>query len=179
MEVMDLYTFFELLCNMDLQAIETLFTEYYIINPRYKGFWEELRATRFECSRLNERLWGEQLLARLEINRRRFLSQEGLTPGMEKTIGYTPKGVYHTVRQEEMARKYFQKEPYDKVLRSSNCEFLCQIKRGKFNEAEAKELLEEYEQKARALISNSSFAPINTKSEYKVYKLFKELLERR
>lgn len=166
---LDLYSF--QLRNMNLSALETFFTNYYL-SSSFEKQWEKLRLLREDCARLNEELWLKNFLLEVEISKQRFLKQISFDADVIKELGFTPKGVYHVVRYEEMLTKYIQKKPYEEVLVSDNSTFLKEIKRGKYSQSDCKVILEEYYKRIQEKATKANLKFIDYSTNYKIYQEF-------
>ena len=169
-ELIDSKDFFLNLRRMDIQALEGLFTEYQIINPKYAELWEQIKLHEEEFAHLDEHMWVAQMKGQLALNKERFLLQETMDPLVE-TIGYAPKGAYHMVRQVEGIKKYCDGRAYSEVLQTEQREFLLKIKRGGLTQADCLELLQEKEQEGMALLNNYVPKQKKLSQEYKLFKL--------
>lgn len=169
-ELIDSKDFFLNLRRMDIQALEILFTEYKIINPKYKKLWEQLECHKEIFAHLNEALWVVQMRGQLMLNKERFILQETADPLATK-IGYAPKGAYHMARQVESIEKYCEGLSYSEVLHTEQRELLLNIKRGGFTQSECLSLLQQYEQKGLFLLDSYVPKKVSLLQEYELFKL--------
>ena len=164
--------------NMNISILETLFTNFNIVDELYCEDWKELKNIRQECARINELLWVKNLLLNKEISKQRFLNQFSFDDTIIQKLGYTPKGVYHVVRNSQMLDKYIAKKPYEEVLVADDKDFLTKIKRGYYTQEECKQILEEYDIRIEEKIKNFQHNLPDYKTNYRVNLLINNLIKK-
>ena len=98
-------------CNF----VEILFTDYFIINPAYAVWWNQLIAIRESIAYYDPY--------------KAIKAAGGMATRLDRT---TPKGKAETLRIEEFISRYTTGEPYYKVLKSLKANYLKSIKTGEF-----------------------------------------------
>ncbi len=105
-------------------ALEPLFTEFYILNPVFKGVWYDIWSQRESFARLNtcKALDTMRHMANKEYHH------------MEKN-GFDHKKLATMFRIEKMMYDYEIGCKYEDVLKTDQAEFLLKVKRGKVVES--------------------------------------------
>lgn len=98
-------------CNF----VEILFTDYFIINPTYAVWWNQLVAIRESIAYYDPY--------------KAIKAAGGMATSLDRT---TPKGKAETLRIEEFISRYITGELYCKVLKSQKANYLKTIKTGEF-----------------------------------------------
>lgn len=111
-------------------TIETLFTEYFVINPIYQKIWESLQDIRQDIVYLNKERFCHAIKGMYFGTYKTCFSQN---PSSEKgkeyfeKFGYNPKSLSHMVRLSFLIRDYMLADPipFEQVLRVSEDEADC------------------------------------------------------
>jgi predicted nucleotidyltransferase len=138
--IMDINTLRNMFIKQNINFIEILFTEYFILNPRYKELWNVYF--------INNR----ELIAHYDKHKA-FTSIIGQTLhliDLENEDKFTDKDLYNAYRLNYFLQDYIADKPYSTCIRpeESAINFLKKIKAGKYfanrehMEASAKELYE-------------------------------------
>lgn len=145
-DVKDVRAMFEVIEKSNVQYIELLYTDFKIINPKYKGIIKEIFDNRDEI---------------LNIDRNKFLSS---IVGMSKNklaalkhpyptiidkiekFGYDPKQLHHIIRLNDLIKKVVAGKPYKECLIPDNIDYLIDIKKGIIPLEEAEKMAKEYDE---------------------------------
>lgn len=136
-DVKDIRIMFEMYKKQNVNYIETLFTEFKIINPKYKNIIKPL----FENNELIAHINYNQALkcmAGMSMEKLKALQHPYPTiVDKIKKFGYDPKQLHHILRMNDFISKYVKGIPYKECLIPNNKEYLIKIKKGILNEDEA------------------------------------------
>ena len=136
----DIRLYFQTLRKQNLNFLEILFTDYFIINPMFAEEWGSLLDHREEIVRMNpcyaiKAMNGvahekyRKLFIRTEINAARF-----------DQYNYDPKQLFHLFRIKDFIDNYINGHPFKKCMKPSNPEFYINIKHGYYTDFEAEEV---------------------------------------
>lgn len=145
-DVKDVRHFFKILKKCNIQFAEILFTEYSIINQRYKDLWDALVEKREEIARYNE----YALISAIQgMAMEKYHSLEHPYPSIVDKIekyGYDPKQLHHLFRLYLVLLKYIKGASFKEclILPESERKELIEIKRGKYALYAAREMANEY-----------------------------------
>lgn len=116
----DVRLYMETFRKQNLNFLEILFTDYYIINPMYKEQWERLVAAREQIARMNP---FRAVKSMKGIAMEKYHAMEHRYPAKTAIIdayGYDGKQVSHLIRVYDYLRRYITGESYKKCLIPSN-----------------------------------------------------------
>lgn len=140
-DVKDVRAMFETYKKQNVNFIETLFTEFKIINPKYKDIVQPLFDNAEEIAHLNI---NQAIRCMAGMSKEKLKALKHPYPAIINKInkyGYDPKQLHHILRMNDFIKKYaILKRPYRKCLIPDNKEYLIQIKKGILSEVEATEL---------------------------------------
>lgn len=139
-DVKDVRPMFENYKKQNINFVETLFTKYMIINPKYKDLVELLLANREEIAHLN---YNQALkcMSGMSMEKLKALKHPySATKDKIEKYGYDPKQLNHILRINDFIKKYIQNKPYSECLIPDNKEWLIQVKKGILPELEAETL---------------------------------------
>ena len=139
-DVKDVRPMFENYKKQNINFVETLFTKYMIINPKYKDLVELLLANREEIAHLN---YNQALKCMSGMSMEKLKALKHPYPATKDKIekyGYDPKQLNHILRINDFIKKYIQNKPYSECLIPDNKEWLIQVKKGILPELEAETL---------------------------------------
>lgn len=139
-------------------VIETLFTEYFVINPMYQEVWEQLILIREEIARIDIKATCHASKG-LYLNKQKYCFRETAdTQELFAEFGYNPKALMGMLRAAMFLTKYISKEnfPMTEVLRVDEYrDYLLEVKSGKkYCLEEAKVLSEHYEKIVNQMVEN-------------------------
>ena len=115
----DVRLYMETFRKQNLNFLEILFTDFYIINPMYKEEWDRLVAAREFIARMNVHRAVKSMKG---IAMEKFHAMEHRYPAKIDIIeryGYDGKQVSHLIRVYDYLRRYIAGESYEDCLRPS------------------------------------------------------------
>ena len=120
----DIREFFRQILKQNPNSLETLFTEYFVINPPFKGVWYYIWSHREDFARINPHKAVDTMrhMANKEYHQ------------MEKN-GFDHKKLATMFRLEKGIQDYIIHCRYEYVLKSDQGEFFLSVKRGNFVES--------------------------------------------
>jgi predicted nucleotidyltransferase len=138
----DVRLYIETFRKQNLNFLEILFTDYYIINPLYKKEWMRLVEKREEIARMNE---FRAVKSMKGIAMEKYHAMEKPYPsklGIIAEYGYDGKQVSHLIRVNDYLKRYIAGEKYKNCLLPSpeKCQKIIDYKMlNVFSLAEARE----------------------------------------
>lgn len=100
----------------NINFIEILFTPYYILNPRYEYFWEQLIAKREMIARSNP-LASFKAMRGVALEKYHALSHPYPSKAdILKIYGYDPKQLHHLVRIDRFMEAFMDDNTYEDCL---------------------------------------------------------------
>lgn len=105
--------------KQNLNFLEILFTDYYILNPLYESQWNRLIAAREQIAHMNP---SRAVKSMKGIALEKYHAMEHRYPAkvhLIETYGYDGKQVSHLIRVEDYLRRYINGESYLACLRPS------------------------------------------------------------
>lgn len=150
----DVREYIQLFRKQNMNFLEILFTDYYIINGHYEEQWNRLIKYREEIARMNpvrnvKSMYGVAAQKYHALEHPYESKKEIL-----KNYGYDPKQLHHLLRIEDFMKRYIEGEPYEKCLKPIEREWLINIKKGYYNLDEAR------------VLANRSMRNIDSMKEY-------------
>lgn len=130
-EVKDIRIMKEMFLKQNVSYLELLYTNYFVVNYKYKDYVKELQDMRDEISSINK----NQLLKAIKgMSMNKFIALEHPYPTIIdkiKKYGYDPKQLHHIVRLHEFVCRYLiDKESFGNCYKSKMKEDLIDIKKG-------------------------------------------------
>lgn len=181
-DIKDIRVMFEMFRKQNNAYIEILFTDFYIINPKYEKLVRELLDKAEDIARMHP---CQALRCLAGTSAEKFRALEHPYPNTLAKIekfGYDPKQLHHIMRINDFMLKFIDKKPYKECLIPNHAGYLMQVKKGLFSLKEARRLAEEYDQKNKQLKDQNVEVPeyvdeetINFLNELKV-KFIKQFL---
>ena len=129
----DVRLYMETFRKQNLNFLEILFTDFYIINPMYIEQWMRLVQKREEIARMNP---FRAVKSMKGIAMEKYHAMEHEYPTKVDVLaewGYDPKQLNHLLRVEEYLGRYIAGESYVSCLRPHCPEYLISVKRGRYN----------------------------------------------
>lgn len=114
--------------KQNLNFLEILFTEYYVLNERYRYEWMRLVEHREEIAHYD---YLRAVTSMRGIAMNKFVALKKDLPSTHDDIqkyGYCLKQLHHLVRIDEYLERYLQGESYEKCLRPHDPEYLISLK---------------------------------------------------
>ncbi|MEY8366999.1 DUF3848 domain-containing protein [Anaerovoracaceae bacterium 41-7] len=131
-DLKDLRLYVNCFKKQNVNFVEILFTDYFVINPRYEKCLKQLFDRREEVARYNIRA-ALSCMVGMAYEKQKAMCHPyaGLKDKIGK-YGYDGKQLSHVMRLGEMMEKYIAGEPYGKCLTSDCGKILTEIKRNKY-----------------------------------------------
>jgi hypothetical protein len=129
-DVKDVREYFKLFRKQNINFVEILFTDYYLVNPKYMDLWLELRRYREDIVRGNE-YQALKCMKGMASEKYHALAHE--YPSRMEWIdkyGYDPKQLSHLCRLKIFVEKYLSNASYKDCLTPSpqECQQLIELK---------------------------------------------------
>ena len=107
--------------KQNINFLEILFTDYYIINPKYETIWNDMRKYAEKIARLNE-FAAVQCINGVFMNKYKklFHAVPSNTEAIEK-YGYDGKALADCVRLYQVVTHYIQHSSYAECLKLDDC----------------------------------------------------------
>ena len=129
----DVRLYMETFRKQNLNFLEILFTDFYIINPMYAEQWNRLVQCREQIARMNP---FRAVKSMKGIAMEKYHAMEHEYPSKVDVLaewGYDPKQLHHLLRVEEYLSRYIDGDSYVSCLRPHCPEYLVSVKRGRYN----------------------------------------------
>jgi len=140
-DVKDVRVMFDTYKKQNINYIETLFTEFKIINGKYKDIVQLLFDNAEEIAHINV---NQAIRCMAGMSKEKLKALKHPYPTIVDKIekyGYDPKQLHHILRMNDFIKKYaILKKPFKECLIPDDREFLIEIKKGKMHEEKATEL---------------------------------------
>lgn len=136
----DIRLYMETFRKQNLNFLEILFTDYFIMNPDYASQWMRLVERREEIARMN--VW-RAVKSMKGVAMEKYFAMEHEYPSKVDILakfGYDPKQLHHLLRVEEYLDRYINGEPYKDCLKPTDPGYLIDIKIGVMGLEEAREV---------------------------------------
>lgn len=132
-DIKDIRLMFKQYRKQNINFVETLFSKYVIVNPKYKRYWDILQTFReliahYDMEQSMKTMCG-MCSEKYHALTHRYPSREYW---LDK-YGYDPKQLSHLMRVYEFMKNYAQGSTYEKCLIPENTEYLRKVKRGEAN----------------------------------------------
>ena len=129
-DVKDIRVMFETYKKQNVNFIETIFTEFKIVNPKYKDLVQPLFDNNEEIAHIN---YNQALRCMAGMSMEKLKALQHPYPTIIDKIekyGYDPKQLHHILRMNDFIKKYAAGIPYKECLIADNKEYLIEIKKG-------------------------------------------------
>lgn len=139
-DVKDIRVMFDTYKKQNVNFIETLFSKFKIINPKYEELVQPLFENKEEIAHINI---NQALRCMAGMSMEKLKAMEHPYPTIIDKIekyGYDPKQLHHIFRMNDFIRKYANGKSYEECLIPDNKELLINIKKGCYSLEEAREL---------------------------------------
>lgn len=129
LDVKDLRLYVDTLKKQNMNFVEMLFTDYYVVNSLFEDDWMKLVNRREEVARYDRK---RTMLSMCGIAKNKMTALErGNTVGFREDLGYDPKQFYQLDRILEFLERYDKdNESYADMMRSARREELLSWKSG-------------------------------------------------
>lgn len=134
----DIRVMLETFRKSNLNFLEILYTEYYIINPMYKSEWNKLIQARDSIVNMN---LPSLIKSMKGIASEKFHALEHRYPSRIEWLdkfGYDPKQLHHLFRIREFMYRWINGESFKHCLVSTEPKWLVDVKKGKYNLEDAR-----------------------------------------
>lgn len=139
-DVKDVRVMFENYKKQNINYVETLFSKFKIVNPKYKDLVQPLFDNAEEIAHIN---MNQSLRCMAGMSKEKLKALKHPYPTIAdkiKKYGYDPKQLHHICRMNDFIKKYVSGIPYKDCLIPDDKEYLIDIKKGIFPLEEAEEL---------------------------------------
>lgn len=121
----DVRDFVHQILKQNPNTLELLFTEYYVLNPVFKGVWFDIWKHREEATRINPHKAVDKMRHIANANYHQMMKSE-----------FDHKKLATMIRLEKAIGDYILGCKYEHVLKSDQASFFLRVKRGNFIENE-------------------------------------------
>jgi hypothetical protein len=189
-DVKDIRVMFGTYKKQNINFIETLFSDYKIVNPKYEEIVQELFDNAEEVAHINV---NQAIRCMSGMSSEKLNALKHPYPTIVDKIekyGYDPKQLHHILRMNDFIKKYVAGKPYKECLIPDNKQYLIDVKKGILPLADAEKLANEVDADThRIKIENTTaaYADIinikgleileNVKSKLMIMKFKEELKE--
>lgn len=139
-DLKDIRVMFNSFKKQNINFIEILFTDYMIINPKYKDVFQPILDMREEVARYNI-VSAVNCMAGMSMEK--YKAMEHPYPATLLKIekyGYDPKQLHHIIRMREFIERYTNGERFADCLVSNNKDYLIDVKKGLYSLNDARKL---------------------------------------
>lgn len=180
-DVKDVRVMFETYKKQNVNFIETLFTEFKIVNEKYKDLAQLLFDNAEEIAHINT---NQALRCMAGMSMEKLKALEHPYPTIKDKIdkyGYDPKQLHHILRMNDFIRKYVRGIPYKQCLIPDESTFLITVKKGTIPLNVARKLAEETDYETKQIKDKNIYQEdiINRKGIDVLDKVKFDLLERK
>ena len=129
-DVKDIRVMFETYKKQNVNFIETIFTEFKIVNPKYKDLVQPLFDNNEAIAHIN---YNQALRCMAGMSMEKLKALQHPYPTIIDKIvkyGYDPKQLHHILRMNDFIRKYTAGKPYKECLDADSKDYLIEIKKG-------------------------------------------------
>ena len=128
--------------KQNLNFIEILFTDYFILNPLYAEQWKRLVSSREKIAHMNPYRAVKSMKG---VAFEKYHAMEHRYPSKVAIIdkyGYDPKQLSHLARVHDFLEQYIAGNKYEDCLKPRNIGYILDIKNGEYTLEEARHLAE-------------------------------------
>lgn len=128
----DARKFLDLLKTPGINNYEVLFTDYYLINPKYEMYYHKLREIREEVVRADEKKF---VMSTMGISMRDLKGLEKRTGGEDydiETLGYSRKRLANIIRFNKTLKAYIAGEDFSACLKAMDQELIHKVRRTEY-----------------------------------------------
>ena len=116
-DIKDVRMYFKTFRKQNINFVEILYTDYWIVNPAYKDIWFEMLAVREELVHMNR---YAAVSCMVGMAREKFHALCHAYPSKVEVLekfGYDPKQLHHLIRLKRFFEHYVSNESYEKCLK--------------------------------------------------------------
>lgn len=146
LDIKDIRLYFDNFKKQNINFLEILFTKYYIVNPKYKDLWQELRAGREEIAHFNPNQ-AMRCMAGMSMEKKKALCHPypTLLDKIEK-YGYDGKQLHHIIRMADFIYAYTHNNSFEECLKYlPHREQMMEAKLNKYSLEKALELADYFD----------------------------------
>ena len=121
----------------NVNFVETLFSDYSIVNPIYAHEWNRLVENREQIARYNIPRSIHAMRGTIHNKYKQITSTSDIREQAIEKFGYSPKELYQLLRAEEFITRYINGESYASCLVSKQQEYLKNVKCGDYAVSDA------------------------------------------
>lgn len=128
----DVRKFLDLLKTPGVNNYENLFTEYYIINPKYQEFYDRIRDIREDIVRSNKKRF---LMASMGVSKRDLIDLQRRSGGEDydiETFGYSRKRLSNIMRFNATVKAYLAGKPFGECLKALDQDVIHKVRRTEY-----------------------------------------------
>ena len=154
-DVKDVRVMFETYKKQNVNFIETLFSKFAIINPKYVELVKPLFQYREDIAHINT---NQALRCMAGMSMEKLKAMEHPYPTIKDKIdkyGYDPKQLHHILRMNDFIRKYVRGIKYEECLIPDNTTYLISIKKGVIPLEVARKLAVEIDEDTKQIKDNN------------------------
>ena len=150
----DIRVMFDTFKNQNVQFLEILFSDYYIVNEKYKHYWEELRSIAEDIVHCHPSK-TVKVLSGISMEKVKALCHPypSIIDKIEK-YGYDPKQLHHILRVNVFLAEYIKGKSFKECLTNKYCrQQLLDIKTGNhvYSKEEAVQMAEYFDKKTKEM----------------------------
>lgn len=152
LDIKDIRLYFDNFKKQNINFIEILFSPYYIVNPKYKDLWEELRGGREDIAHYNTNQ-ALRCMSGMSMEKRKALCHPypSLIDKIEK-YGYDGKQLHHIIRMYDFIYAYTHNNLYEECLKYlPHREMMMKAKLNKYTLEEALQLADYFDNQTKEL----------------------------
>lgn len=154
-DVKDIRVMFDTFKKQNVNYIEILFTDYYILNAEYGEYIEDLLKSAELIAHLN---YNQALKCMAGMSMEKLKALQHPYPTIIDKIekyGYDPKQLHHILRMNDFIKKYVSGKPYKECLIPDDKEVLIEIKKGKICCGDAVEIANEFDKETHEIMQEN------------------------
>lgn len=163
----DIRKFLKLIKTPGISNYENLYTEYYVINPKYKKYHNDLMKIREHIVHFDEKKF---LMATMGVSKRHLDDLQSRNGGEEYDIdnfGYSRKRLANIIRLNETVKAYLDDKPFSECLKSMDQNLIYKIRKTEcYTLNQALELAEKVDKETKELAYN--FKSLKNKDYQKI-----------
>ena len=144
--------------KQNVNFIETLFTDYFVVNPRYQAMYDQIVSKREEIAHYDERKALDCFNGLMMQAKKRLVTPTDNTKGEIEKHGYHPKSFMNICKYAAMAEKYIYGDNYRTVLHSS--EYIV-FRDPVYPKEETLDLAHRIDENTKAHINGANPKPVN------------------
>ena len=130
-DVKDLRLYMNCFKKQNVNFVEILFTEFYVLNPKYEKLFKPMFDHREEVARYDEKAALNCMVGMAYEKEKALEHPYPATKDKIEKYGFDGKQLSHLTRLSEMMVKYVNGVPYELCLKTSMPEYLLALKRNK------------------------------------------------